>query len=120
MRSAGYRLSSVISADEMAKAVGDVEASYIAKMNPNYSPTSGEVIRATMALTFILLCQRATIVTRAGAKTKNTPTQSESARYTETDVRLADELLQAVNVNVKQPSKVVDDICGIYFRSFFN
>lgn len=119
-KAAGFRVSQQCSSTEIRRALADVVDAYIKKMKADFDPTDTGVKSAAMALAFILLCQRAAIVTRAGAKVKVTPQQSETGYYNDQDVRVADMLLRKVNAQVEEPSKVVNDVCGIYMRSYFN
>lgn len=121
MRNNGYRVSLQVSDDEVDKAYNDVLKAYVFPIYETDRPTWA--LEAGMQLAFILLCQRSTVATRSGGKVKTSPSLSENGYPTQADFENADRLLREVQINhasdgAKQgdPSKIVDDICGIYYR----
>lgn len=122
MRNAGYRISLQCTDAEVDKAFNDAMDAYIRPILDNDRPGTSEVA-AAMQLAYILLLKRHAVATRSGGKTKLTPTQSENAYPTQEDFDTADRLLRFVQTldGARQglPSKLVDDIAGIYYRNTF-
>ena len=116
---AGYRVSLQVTQAEIDLAEADVTAAYIAKVAPTYSLTDTDVKAAVMQLAAILLLNRHAVATRSGGKTKDTPQQSTNAYASQGDVDNADRLLRKVQTVSGLPSKLVDDIAGIYYRNTF-
>ena len=104
---------------EIERAEADVTAAYIAKVAPTFSATDTDVVAAVMQLAAILLLNRHAVATRSGGKTKDTPQQSTNAYASQGDVDNADRLLRKVQTVGGLPSKLVDDIAGIYYRNTF-
>lgn len=118
-RSAGYRVSLQVTQAEIDRAEGEVKEAYIAKLAPTYSATDADVIAAVMQLTVILLLNRHAVATRSGGKTKETQQQSTNAYASQGDLDNADRLLRKVQTVSGLPSKLVDDIAGIYYRNTY-
>lgn len=118
-KNAGYRLSLQVSQAEITRAETDVTAAYIKKVAPLASTTDTDVKAAIMQLAFILLLNRHAVATRSGGKTKETPQQSTNAYASQGDVDNADRLLRKVQTVSGLPSKLVDDIAGIYYRNTY-
>ena len=116
---AGYRVSLQVTQTEIERAEADVTAAYIAKVAPTFSATDTDVVAAVMQLAAILLLNRHAVATRSGGKTKDTPQQSTNAYASQGDVDNADRLLRKVQTVSGLPSKLVDDIAGIYYRNTF-
>ena len=116
---AGYRVSLQVTQAEIDLAEADVTAAYIAKVAPTYSLTDTDVKAAVMQLAAILLLNRHAVATRSGGKTKDTPQQSTNAYASQGDVDNADRLLRKVQTVSGLPSKLVDDIAGIYYRNTY-
>ena len=118
-RQAGFRVSLNVTQTEIDHAEGEVKQAYIAKLAPTYSATDTDVIAAVMQITAILLLNRHAIATRSGGKTKDTPQQSTNAYASQGDLDNADRLLRKVQTVAGLPSKLVDDIAGIYYRNTY-
>lgn len=118
-QAAGYRVSQQVMQSEIDRAEADVTAAYIVKVNPNASATDADVKAAVMQLAVILLTNRHAVATRSGGKTKDTPQLSQNAYASQGDVENADRLLRKVQTVDGMPSKLVDDIAGIYYRNVF-
>lgn len=118
-RAAGYRVSLQVTQLEIDRAEADVLASYVSKVAPAYSTNDADVKAAVMQLAVILLLNRHAVATRSGGKTKETPQQSTNAYASQGDVENADRLLRKVQTVAGLPSKLVDDIAGIYYRNTF-
>lgn len=104
---------------EILRAEADVIACYILKVRdsiPLQNPTYNSCL---MQLAFILLLQRTAVVTRAGGKTKLSPSLSEAGYPSQSDYENADRLLRAIQTVDGLPSMLVDDICNIYYRNKF-
>lgn len=114
---AGYRVSAQVSQTEIDRAEADVTAAYIAKVAPDFVPQSADVKAAVMQLAVILLLRRSAVATRSGGKTKLSPSLSENGYPSQSDVDNADRLLRNVQTVAGLPSKLVDDIAGIYYRT---
>lgn len=116
---AGFRISMQIDDKEILRAEADVIACYILKVRdsiPLQNPTYNSCL---MQLAFILLLQRTAVVTRAGGKTKLSPSLSEAGYPSQSDYENADRLLRAIQTVDGLPSMLVDDICNIYYRNKF-
>ena len=118
-KSAGLRLSAQVSQAEIDRAEADVTGAYVAKVAPEYDATDADVKAAVMQLAFILLLIRTSVVTRAGGKVKESPSLSTAGYPTQSDKDNADRLIRKVQTVTGLPSKLVDDICGIYYRNQF-
>lgn len=118
-QAAGYRVSQQVMQSEIDRAEADVTAAYIAKVAPTFSSTDADVKAAVMQLAVILLTNRHAVATRSGGKTKDTPQLSQNAYASQGDVDNADRLLRKVQTVAGLPSKLVDDIAGIYYRNTF-
>ena len=118
-QAAGYRVSQQVMQSEIDRAEADVTAAYIAKVAPTFSSTDADVKAAVMQLAVILLTNRHAVATRSGGKTKDTPQLSQNAYASQGDVDNADRLLRKVQTVAGLPSKLVDDIAGIYDRNTF-
>lgn len=118
-RNAGLRLSLQVSQEEITRAESDVTAAYIRNVAPAALSTDSDVKACVMQLTFILLLRRTAVATRAGGKVKETPSLSTTGYPSQSDMDNADRLLRKVQTVTGLPSKLVDDICGIYYRNQF-
>lgn len=118
-QAAGYRVSMQVMQSEIDRAEQDVKDAYIAKVAPTYSATDADVKAAVMQLAVILLTNRHAVATRSGGKTKDTPQLSQNAYASQGDAENADRLLRKVQTVDGLPSKLVDDIAGIYYRNVF-
>jgi hypothetical protein len=118
-QTAGFRFSQQVLQGEIDRAETDVKEAYIAKVAPEYSEQSADVKAAVMQLAFILMLRRAAVVTRSGGKVKMSPSLSEAGYPTQSDMENADRLLRKVQTAAGLPSKLVDDIAGIYYRTQF-
>ena len=118
-QAAGYRVSLQVMQSEIDRAEREVTEAYIAKVVPTFSSTDADVKAAVMQLAVILLTNRHAVATRSGGKTKGTPQLSQNAYASQGDVDNADRLLRKVQSVDGLPSKLVDDIAGIYYRNVF-
>lgn len=123
LKEAGYRVSAQVSDDEVRRATEDVENAYIRPILDFDRPTV-VVQSAIMQLTYILLLRRHAVATRSGGKVKLSPSLSETAVPTQQDLEEADRRLRAIQASTEDatkgiPSKIVDDIAGIYYRKTF-
>ena len=118
-RQAGYRVSMQVSQAEISRAEADVTEAYIAKVSPSCSTTDADVKAAVMQLAFILLLQRTAVATRSGGREKTAPSLSEEGHPSASDLENADRLLRKVQTEKGLASTLVDDICGIYYRTRF-
>lgn len=118
-QAAGYRVSQQVMQSEIDRAENDVKEAYIAKVAPTFSSTDADVKAAVMQLAVILMLRRSVVATRSGGKVKQSPSLSENGYPNETDIENADRLLRKVQTVSGIPSKLVDDICGIYYRNVF-
>ena len=118
-KAAGYSVSGLVSQQAIDRAEKEVTEAYIAKVAPAYSATDADVKAAVMQLAVILLLNRHAVATRSGGKTKDTPQLSQNAYASQGDVDNADRLLRKVQTVAGLPSKLVDDIAGIYYRNVF-
>lgn len=122
---AGFRISAQVDDKELQRAESEVIMAYIAKVStvgilPNgLYVTTPEQGKAIMQLVYILLLQRTAVVTRAGGKTKLSPSLSEAGYPSQSDLENADRLLRAIQTVDGLLSTLVDDICQIYYRNKF-
>lgn len=119
-RSAGYGLSQLIDQAVITRAENDVVAAYIVPLvgsTPTAEEQATEPLKtAIMSLAFLLVQQRSSTATRAGAKSKlseqsNTPTYDDILRQNTPSCQAA---LKALNADA-EPYKVCSDICRIFF-----
>lgn len=118
MKTAGYRVSLQVSDTEVQRAIDDCVCAYLSKVCV-VDDTDTDQRAAAMALAFILLLRRHAVATRAGGKVKETPQQSTTTQPTQGDLDNADRLLRKAQTVDGIPSKLVDDIAGIYYRKNF-
>ena len=122
MRNAGYRVSLQVSDADVQRAYADAGRCYVRKIVEYTTPTS-TVEAALMQITHILLLQRSAVATRSGGKDKTSPSLSEAAQPSRGDFENADRLLRQVQLTPGaaqgEPSKLVDDIAGIYYRNVY-
>lgn len=116
-RKNGYRMALTVSQQEITRAEEDVYYCYVRKVNPNMRPDEPKARPAVMQLAFILLLQRSAVATRAGAKEKESPNLSVKATVPQADVDNADRLLRQIKTVDGHVSKLVDDICEIYYQN---
>lgn len=118
-KAAGYSVSGLVSQQAIDRAEKEVTEAYIAKVAPSFDSTDADVKAAVMQLAVILLLNRHAVATRSGGKTKESPQLSQNAYASQGDVENADRLLRKVQTVPGIPSKLVDDIAGIYYRTQF-
>lgn len=121
-KAAGYNLSSLIDQAKVTRAENDVVAAYIVPLLGNV-PTEQEraaepLKTAIMGISYLLLQQRSSTETRAGAKIKMTE-QSTTPTYEELLRESAPSCVRALQRVAPQAKawKVVSDICGLYFKT---
>lgn len=121
-KAAGYGLSQLIDQAVVTRAENDVCAAYIVPLLghvPTSEERSAEPLKtAIMNLSFLLVQQRSTTATRAGAKSKlseqsSTPTYDDLLRQNAPSCVAA---LEALNSD-KEPHKVCSDVCRIFFTT---
>lgn len=119
----GFKMSAQLDVSEIARAETDVEAAYIKPIMDVATGTPSEQVleNTTANLAFLLLLQRSTFLTRAGAKMK-TSYNSQSA----TDWEQLQNAATTCHVwleKMKKEANVTDpkivDICKIYFKTNF-
>jgi hypothetical protein len=118
-KAAGYSVSGQVSQQKIDHAEKEVTEAYIAKVAPSFDSTDADVKAAVMQLAVILLLNRHAVATRSGGKTKESPQLSQNTYASQGDVENADRLLRKVQTAAGLPSKLVDDIAGIYYRTQF-
>ena len=126
MKAAGFRVSAQVSDAEVERAMSEALKCYVKPLTgmtdseiSDLSDTDTAIVNAAMQVAYVLLLRRRAVATRAGGKDKLTPTQSENAYPSQSDVDDADSLLRQVQTVDGIPSKMVDDIAGIYYRNTF-
>ena len=118
----GYKLSSWIEEDEIARAEADVTAAYIDPLKGTATIPTEALEAITGQLAFMLLLQRSIFATRAGAKTKTGYNSADADAWAilqqeATGSHMALERLkgyEGANVDAE-----VTDICKIYFKTNF-
>ena len=123
-RADGYGLSQQIDQAVITRAERDVVSAYIVPLvgeTPTSEQIEEEPIRsAVMALSFLLISQRSSMITRAGAKLKQTE-QSSTPTYEDVlrqNAPTCARYLQDI-APLEVISRKVNDVCGIYFKSNF-
>ena len=126
-KAAGFSFSTLIDQAVITRAENDVVAAYIVPLVgdvPTQEEREAEPLKtAIMSLAFLLVQQRSTTATRAGAKSKVseqsiTPTATDILRQNAPSCVRA---LCAIDPS-KNPVDRCSDICGIFFKSnyFYN
>lgn len=125
-RADGYGLSQQIEQGIITRAERDVVNAYIVPLIgeiPTSEQIEAEPIRsAVMALAFLLVSQRSSMATRAGAKLKQTE-QSSTPTYEDVLRQNAPTCVRYLQdiAPYEVTSRKVNDICGIFFKSnYFN
>lgn len=120
----GFKMSSQIDANEIDRAERDVLNAYISPIENAGSASASTETRenAIGNLAFLLLLQRSTFATRAGAKLKTGYNSQGASDWDQlqdaaTSCHLALEKLRA-ETKAGKDAKVVD-ICKIYFKTNF-
>lgn len=115
----GFKISSLIDDTEIARAERDVTNAYIVPIVGSVNVPASVRENAIGNLAFLLLMQRSTFLTRAGAKTKTGYNSADADAWDKLQdaamsCHLALETLKkaANNTNAK-----VTDICKIYFET---
>lgn len=126
MRNAAFRVSLQVSDAEVERAMSEAIKYYIQPLTgltdaevSDLSDTDTAIVHAAMHVAYILLLRRIPVATRSGGKAKDTPQLSTTAGPTQSDLDDADRLLRYIQTVAGLPSKLVDDIAGIYFRTTF-
>ena len=121
-KAAGYALSNQVEQASVTRAESDVVAAYIVPLI-GHTPTEEEraaepLKKAIMGISFLLLQQRNSTETRAGAKIKMTE-QSTTPSYEELLRESAPSCVAALQRVAPQAKawKVVSDICGLFFKT---
>lgn len=119
-KAAGYALSQLIEQAVVTRAENDVIAAYIVPLL-GHVPTEEErdampVKTAIMALSFLLIQQRSSTATRAGAKLKLSE-QSTTPTYDDLLRQQAPTCVNALRALDADAHKKVSDVCRVYFVS---
>lgn len=125
LKGKGFRVSEQVSQAEIDRAVTDAFVCYVGKVSQISIDQDGRILHtaaqaeAAMQIAYILLLNRHAVATRSGGKTKESPQLSQNAYASQGDIENADRLLRKVQTVDGLPSKLVDDIAGIYYRNVF-
>ena len=120
-QSAGYKMSLQVSQEIINKAEATAMNAYVLPIFPNATTQDTDVKAAVMEIAFLLMCQQNVFVTRAGAKTKNTPINSEtpySDKVSQEQVLECGRLLEVLKAKsgaVKEPK--INDVAKIFFKT---
>lgn len=118
----GFKLSNYVEDNEIDRAERDVVAAYILPIIGDLEIEAEKRENAIGNLAFLLLLQRSTFLTRAGAKTKTGYNSQNAGDWTvlqdaATSCHLAlTELRQIPGANAEAK---ITDICKIYFKTNF-
>ena len=117
----GFKMSSMIEEAEIARAERDVTAAYITPIIGERTIPAETRENAIGNLAFLLLLQRTTFLTRAGAKTKTGYNSVDADAWAKlqdaaNSCHLA---LEELKAKVPAPAAKVTDICKIYFKTNF-
>ncbi len=118
----GYKVSWILAQEEIDRAEITAKSAYVDKVcsATAWAALSDAVKTSVLCpLVFIALCRRRAFATRSGGKVKNSPSLSVDGYYNEDDVNEADRLLRSIMTVEGEPSKLVDDVFGIYYRTYY-
>lgn len=119
----GFKMSSLIDNAEITRAERDVTAAYVTPIIGGVQNVPAEVRENAVGnLAFLLLLQRSTFLTRAGAKTKTGYNSADVDAWAKlqdaaNSCHLALERLKAHNPSYIESAVI--DICKIYFKTNF-
>lgn len=120
-QAAGYKMSLQVAQAIINKAEATAMSAYVLPVLPSATTQDTDVKAAVMEIAFLLMCQQNVFVTRAGAKTKNTPLNSEtpySDKVSQEQVLECGRLLEVLKAKsgaVKEPQ--INDVAKIFFKS---
>ena len=119
-RAAGYALSTLIEQAVVTRAENDVLAAYILPLIghvPTEEEKAAEPLKsAFMGLSFLLIQQRSTTATRAGAKSKLSE-QSTTPTYDDILRQNAPNVVRALRELDEDAHKKCSDICRVFFTT---
>lgn len=121
-KAAGYALSQLIEQAVVTRAENEVTAAYIVPLL-GHVPTDEEreaepIKTAIMALTFLLIQQRSSTATRAGAKLKLSE-QSTTPTYDDLLRQFAPTCVNALRTLDQNAHKKVSDLCRVFFTTTY-
>lgn len=125
LNAAGYRVGTLVDENLISRLETIVNECYIEPIIGTIDASDTEATAAAQQLVVIALGLQNTIVTRAGAKVKMSPSLSERAyNVTQTDYQNADRLLRGLQTRTGATTGrldgIVDDVLHIYFRSYLS
>lgn len=125
LNAAGYRVGTLVDGELINRLDGIVRESYIVPIIGTIQQDDTDAESAAQQLVVIALGLQNTIVTRAGAKVKLSPSLSDKAyNVTQTDYENAHRLLKKLQARPGATQgrldKIVDDVLHIYFRSYLS
>lgn len=125
LNAAGYRVGTLVDGELINRLDGIVRESYIVPIIGTIQQGDTDAESAAQQLVVIALGLQNTIVTRAGAKVKLSPSLSDKAyNVTQTDYENAHRLLKKLQerpgATQGRLDKIVDDVLHIYFRSYLS
>lgn len=125
LNAAGYRVGTLVDGDLINRIDGIVRESYIVPIIGTIQQDDTDAESAAQQLVVIALGLQNTIVTRAGAKVKLSPSLSDRAyNVTQTDYENAHRLLKKLQARPGATQGrldgIVDDVLHIYFRSYLS
>ena len=123
-KQAGYNVSQQIDQSNVDLAEKDAFEAYVQPLGAKKDDIQGEDVRAAvMCLANLLILQRSTFATRAGAKDKASQQSISAERWTllEQWAQPCKQKLEVVakRLGVKHEWRKVNDICGIYYGKHF-
>ena len=125
LNAAGYRVGTLVDGELINRLDGIVRDCYIVPIIGTIQQDDAEAESAAQQLVVIALGLQNTIVTRAGAKVKLSPSLSDRAyNVTQTDYENANRLLKKLQARSGATQGrldgIVDDVLHIYFRSYLS
>ena len=125
LSAAGYRVGTFVDGELINRLDGIVRESYIVPIIGTIQQGDTDAESVAQQLVVIALGLQNTIVTRAGAKVKLSPSLSDKAyNVTQTDYENAHRLLKKLQARPGATQgrldKIVDDVLHIYFRSYLS
>lgn len=125
LNAAGYRVGTLVDGELINRLDGIVRESYIVPIIGTIQQDDTDAESAAQQLVVIALGLQNTIVTRAGAKVKLSPSLSDRAyNVTQTDYENAHRLLKKLQARTGATQGrldgIVDDVLHIYFRSYLS
>lgn len=117
LKNRGYKVSSLISDTIIDRLEKEAVVAYIEPLKGSYEGTDAEM-NAIASLVYFTLNSGNTFSTRSGGKEKLSPDLSEKGYSSDVDAQRCDFYLSKIQTVFGLRDKLVNDIFGIYFRTY--